>query len=105
MRVSDPVQIIVAWTEEGVVAFRERRADLGELPELTHGIIAKTALWKNKGQPEDVAKAEVFAKQNGYRVFTFPTSVKDARTAAAKAILKEFNGPVAVKPTSRRRSR
>ena len=44
MRVSDPVQVIVAWTEEGVVAFRERRADLGELPELTRGIIAKTAL-------------------------------------------------------------
>lgn len=82
-----PRQIIIAWTEEGIVAVRERRTDLGERPALTLGMVAKTATWAHEGAADDVASAERYAAREGYRVFTFPMSEPDARGAAAKLVL------------------
>ena len=90
--VNYPRQIIIAWTEEGVVAVRERRTDLGERPALTLGMVAKAALWLNEGTADDVASAERYAAREGYRVFTFPMSEPDARGAAEKLV------PLAAKP-------
>ena len=80
-------QIIIAWTEEGIVAVRERHTDLGERPALTLGMVAKTMLWLTEGTADDVASAERYAVAEGYRVFTFPMSEPDARGAAAKLVL------------------
>jgi len=43
-KASGLVQIIIAWTEEDFVVARERRRDLGELPEMKSVRIAKTCV-------------------------------------------------------------
>lgn len=82
------VTIVVAWTVTEAVVVRARRTDLGERPVLREQTAARTVLWLNKGTAADVENAERWAKAEGYRVFTYPTSTRDPRALAARAVLR-----------------
>jgi len=86
-RETDALQIIIAWTDGDTVVVRERRTDLGERPEMKAVRRSRTVVWLNKGTVEDVEKARAYAAPEGYKVFTYPQTVKDARAAAARDVL------------------
>lgn len=82
--------IVIAWVEDDVRIVRERRADLGERPVTKKVKVAKTCIWLLDGTPDDEAKAQAYAageSDKAIRVFTFATTHKDPRGAAAKAAM------------------
>jgi hypothetical protein len=82
------LQIVIAWVVEDIEIVRVRRTDLGEPPVTRQIKVAKTTMWLNEGTAEDVKKAEAYAHPEGYCVYVFAPSVKDARAEAAKLVLK-----------------
>jgi hypothetical protein len=65
------MQIVLARLDEDMELVRRGRDDLGE--RHTFRTIAKpvSVMWVNKGTDADKAKAERFAKAEGYTVFCY----------------------------------
>jgi hypothetical protein len=51
---------------------------------------AKACVWLNKAKQSDIAKAETFAKTEGYTVFTY-SNERDPLGRAKKDVMKAFN--------------
>jgi hypothetical protein len=84
--------IVVAWiTKTGMEKTgRTVMRDLNYFPEFKATWEGKAAMWKNKGTPEDLAKAKSYASSQGYRVYTFPTSEGDPLGKAKAMALREM---------------
>ena len=83
----NPVQIVIAWTEEEQEIVRVRRTDLGEAPILRTVLSPRAAMWANKGDRLDLEKAHVYASTNGYRVFVYAGAVRKPLDRARKDVL------------------
>lgn len=83
------VQIVLARTEEDSRVVRTRRTDLGEAPVIEHFDRPVSAMWLNSGTQADVEKARAYAKTEGYAVFVYDRSVRDALGQAKRDIAKE----------------
>ena len=75
------MQIVLARLDEDQELVRRGRDDLGE--RHTFRTVAKpiSLMWINKGTPADKAKAEQFARAEGYTVFCYTSE----RNPLAKA--------------------
>ena len=81
--------IVIAWTEEQEVFDGQSfAADLGARPGMKSVRTAYAAVWLNKGNKADIAKAEMHAAENeSRRVFVYPTSERKPLERARKEIL------------------
>lgn len=67
--------IVIAWVEKDFEVVRERRRDLGELPDLREVSVPKAAVWVLQGTAEDEQKARTYAAAQKDRqafVFVYP---------------------------------
>lgn len=85
---ADKVQVVVAWTTDEVEVAQQRRTDLGERPILRDVKVPHAVMWLRRGGPTDIEKAETYARQEGYRVFTYPTSERDPLGRAKRDVLR-----------------
>jgi len=90
----DQVICVVAWTAEDFAVVRERRADLGERPELRAVTVGRAAMWLNRATPADVAKARDYAERGTgdgtpMVVFTYPVTEKDPLGRARREVLTD----------------
>ena len=63
------------------------RVDLGERHKMRRVPRAVACVWLNRGEDSDVDSARMFARKNGYLVFTYPTDEKDPLGRAKAAAL------------------
>lgn len=96
MATTKPMMIIVLARAD--IAYRPVgtwRHDLGERPKMEEVPDPKSLIWLNEGTATDLKKAKAYARQEGYSVFTYPTTERDPLGRAKKDVL--------VKPKRRRR--
>ena len=107
--------IAIAWPEETselAQAPGSWRWDLGQLPKMRNVVIAKALVWTNKGDADDLAKAEAFARRpdsagghDGSRVFVYPTSERDPIGRAKADLLESLKpAPAPAAPPKRKRA-
>ena len=82
----EKIQIVLARLDEDFRVKELRRVDLGERNVMERIDKPVSCMWLNRGTAQDVEKAQVYAKTEGYRVFTYPINVRDALSQAKKDI-------------------
>jgi hypothetical protein len=65
------MQIVIAWTEETQEIVKIGRVDLGESHKFRTVLTPKACMWVNKGNARDLAKARVYAANEGHAVLCY----------------------------------
>lgn len=88
-----PVTIVVAWVDMSGLEKTGRMIlrDMNWFPEFKAVPAAKTCIWLNRGNAEDIAKAHAYAAPRGYFVFLYEPETKNARERASSEVLKQWN--------------
>lgn len=81
------MQIVLARIEEDFRVKELRRADMGERPIMEAVPKPVACMWLNNGSDADVAKAQAYARAEGYTVFTYKGS-RDPLTQAKKDVMR-----------------
>jgi len=63
--------IVLAWLVDDIEIVSTDGMDLGRSPKTRLIKVPKACVWLNKGTEKDLEKARVFAKTEGYEVFTY----------------------------------
>ena len=87
------IQIVLALTEQTLEAipgtWTTSRGDGVNAVAKTQAVtIAKACMWMRRATVNDLPKAEAYAAQSGFSVFTFPTSERHPLEAAKALVLK-----------------
>lgn len=87
---SEKTIVIARVDPEGGAATVARRDRYGTPVEFKYAPAARAAIWLNRGDKSDIAKARRHAEKEGYVVFTYPTSEKDPLGRAKREIMRRY---------------
>lgn len=83
--------IVLARVEQDQVVVKQGRIDLGERHTFASVDRPVAMIWLNAGDAADVERAQTYARQNDYVVFTYPTTEPEPLQRARLDVLKKHS--------------
>ena len=87
---SAQLTIVLARVEQDHVVVKQGRIDLGERHTFASVDRPVAMVWLNAGDQMDVERAQAYASQNGYTVFTYPTTEPEPLQRARLDVMKNI---------------